>query len=143
MNDYIKYEHVTKELLDTIKVGDLIKVNGWKKPLRVRAVSDNYFVIASKMFDKWDYSVCEKKPWGGIRYNSMIGGMFHIGTDGWIFGSPIWNQFGCKGYDFDNLEVSQEYINTFELPKDDREHAFISPRNAVPINNISIKSFNI
>lgn len=140
--EYEIFTEISKEVLDNIKVGDLIKVNDWNKPIRVRAVSENYFVMANNMFGKWDYSVCEKKPWNGTRYNSMIGGMFHVGTDGWIFGSPVWNQFGCDGYDFNNLEASQEYINTFELPEDDRERAFISPRNAVPISKICIKSHN-
>lgn len=136
---YREFTDITKELLDSIEVGDLIKVNDWKRPLRVKAVSENYFVMARKMFDAWNYSVCEKKPWNGIRHNLMIGGMFHIGTDTWIFGSPVWYKHGCNGYDFDDLKATQEYINTFELPENDGDHATISPRNAVPIRKIYIK----
>jgi hypothetical protein len=139
-SEYRNFTDVTKEILDNIKVGDLIKVNDWNKPLKVRAVSENYFVMASRMFGKWDYSVCEKKVWIGIKHNSMVGGKFHVGTDGWLFGSPVWYEFNCNGYDFDNTEASQAYISAFELPRSHREHAFISPRNAVPIFSISIKS---
>lgn len=85
-NGYEQHTTITKELLDGIKVGDLIKVNDWKKPLRVKGVSDNYFVMATKQFGDTIYSVCEKKPWGGIRYNAMVGGMFHVGRDSWTFG---------------------------------------------------------
>lgn len=140
MEDYKTYTEITKELLNSIKVGNLIKVNDWKMPLRVIAISENYFVMARRMFDKWEYSVCEKKPWGGVKYNSMTGGKFHVGTDGWIFGSPVWLDFDCDGYDFNNLEASQTYVNTFELPEEDKDHAFISPRNAIPIEKICIKT---
>ena len=61
-NGYEQHTTITKELLDGIKVGDLIKVNDWKKPLRVKGVSDNYFVMATKQFGDTIYSVCEKKP---------------------------------------------------------------------------------
>lgn len=36
---YTTYEEVTREVLDSVKVGDLIKVNDWKKPMKVKAVS--------------------------------------------------------------------------------------------------------
>lgn len=132
---YKTFTKVTKEILDDIKVGDLVKVNNWMRPLKVRAVSENYFVMAAKYFGKWNYSVCEKKPWDGFRRNAMVGGMFHVGTDGWLFGSPVFPE----GYDFDNAELSQKYIDTFELPEHNRDHAFISVRRAVPIHKISIK----
>lgn len=140
MRDYKVFTNITKEVLDSVKPGDLIKVNDWKKPLKVIAVSENYFVMARKLFDKWEYSVCEKKPWNGIRHNAMIGGKFHVGTDSWVFGSPTWLDFDCEGYDFDNLEASQAYIKSFELPEGDIGHSCISPRNAVPIASIYIKS---
>lgn len=140
MKDYKIFINITKEVLDSVKPGDLVKVNDWKKPLKVIAVSENYFVMARKLFGKWEYSVCEKKPWEGVKYNSMIGGKFHVGTDGWIFGSPTWLDFNCEEYDFENLEASQAYINSFELPEGDIEHSFISPRNAIPIKTIYIKS---
>jgi len=140
MGDYECFTEITRELLDSVKVGDLIKINDWKKPLKVIAITKNYFVMAKKMVDKWEYSVCEKKPWEGIRYNSMIGGKYHVGADGWLFGSPVWLGFNCEEYDFDNLEASQAYIDSFELPEGDRNHSFISSRNAVPIINMYVKS---
>lgn len=42
---YVRYSNVTREILDTVCVGDLIKINEWKVPLRVKAVSENYFVL--------------------------------------------------------------------------------------------------
>lgn len=135
-NRYETYTKITKELLDSISVGDLVKVNDWNKPLRVKGVSKDYFVMATKEFGKTIYSVCEKKPWEGIRYNAMIGGKFHVGTDGWLFGSPVWNG---KGYDFDNELMTKKYLETFELPKTDKEYSFLSSRSAIPILQLFIK----
>lgn len=59
---YVVYESITKELLDTVNVGDLILTNDSKQPLRVYGVSPNYFVMARRAFGQWLYSVCEKKP---------------------------------------------------------------------------------
>lgn len=136
MKGYKAFTEITKELLDGVAVGDLIKVNDWKKPLRVKGVSKDYFVMATKQFGETVYSVCEKKPWGGIRHNAMIGGMFHVGTDGWIFGSPVWSG---SGYDFDDAEKTKKYLETFELPEEAEDHSFISPRRAIPIFEIYIK----
>lgn len=138
---YNIYEEITKELLDSIKVGDLIKINDWNKPLRVRAVSKNYFVMASKMFGKWNYSVCEKIPWDGIIYNDMRGGFFHVGVDSWTFGSPIWCKFNEYGsYDFENIDASQAYIESFELKENEENSSSISMRRGtIPIYKIEIK----
>ena len=127
MGEYKTYDEITKELLDQIEVGDLVKVNDWKKPLRVKAVSENYFVMARKIFGKTNYSVCEKKRWGGIRYNAMMGGMFHVGKDHWIFG---WG----GSYDFDDYGNATRYLRSFEEGESE-----LSVRNAVPIFTIQIK----
>ena len=110
---YKYYTNVTREILDTIKVGDLIKVNDWKKPMRVKAVSENYFVMTQNLFGDTYYSVCSKLPWDGIRYNSMRGGMFHCSTDNYIFGSPL--SFDYENlYKFENEEANQKYLQQFE-----------------------------
>jgi hypothetical protein len=131
---YEVHKSITKEILDSIKVGDLIKVNDWKMPLRVKGVSENYFVMSRKAFgENCIYSVCEKKPWGGIRHNDMTGGMFHVGRDSWLFGAPV--DFGDSDYyDFDNTEATAAYLATFET-----EESEISCRNAIPICTLYIK----
>lgn len=131
--EYVHYTNVTREILDTIKVGDLIKVNDWKKPLRVKAVSDNYFVMTSKMFGDTCYSVCSKLPWGGIRYNSMRGGMFHCSTDNWVFGSPLGIDYKDL-YQFENEEANQKYLQQFE----DGE-CELSERRGVAIYDLYVK----
>lgn len=128
MKDYIIYETITKELLDTIRVGDLIITNDSKAPLRVYGVSPNYFVMARRAFGQWLYSVCEKKkPWSGIRYNSMRGGMFHIGTDNYVFGNP-------EGYDFTNPTVVKNYLDGFENGEIE-----LSMRRSVPLARMAVK----
>ena len=59
---YKHYTNVTKEILDTVKAGDLIKINDWKKPMRVKAVSENFLVMTQKNFRNTYYSVCSKLP---------------------------------------------------------------------------------
>lgn len=132
-SQYEQYTEITKELLDSVAVGDLIKVNDWKKPLRVKGVSENYFVMATKQFGDTIYSVCEKKPWGGTHRNAMVGGMFHVGRDSWLFG---WHGFvGVSGgYNFENAENTAEYLQSFESGESE-----ISCRNAIPIRLLQIK----
>ena len=131
--EYTHYRNITREILDTIKVGDLIKINNWTKPLRVKAVSENYFVMVSNLFGKPLYSVCSKLPWKGIRHNAMIGDMFHCGTDNWLFGSPLSLQYENL-YRFENDEVNQAYLQEFE-----NGEAEISERNGVPIYDLYVK----
>jgi len=128
---YVDYSEITKEILDSVEVGDLIKVNDWKKPMRVKGVTENYFVMAKNQLGNTYYSVCEKKPWGGIRHNSMIGGMFHVGKDSWLF--------GCAGFDykFDDEEAVKKYLQTFEMGESE-----LSQRNAIAIAQLFIKKSN-
>lgn len=131
--EYIHYTDVTREILDTIKVGDLVKVNDWKKPMRVKAVSENYFVMTQKQFGDTYYSVCSKIPWDGVRHNSMIGGMFHCSSDDWIFGTPLCIEYE-NVYQFKNEEVNQKYLQEFEDGK-----CHLSERRGVAIYDLYVK----
>lgn len=123
---YEIHREITKELLDSVKVGDLVKCNDWKIPYRVKGVSENYFVMARKMFGRVAYSICEKKPWRGFRHNAMTGGMFHIGPDHWVFG---WHS-----YDFDDQENMAEYLDSLE-----KGETCISERRGCPLTTMAIK----
>lgn len=129
---YTTYEKVTREVLDSVKVGDLIKVNDWKKPMKVKAVSKNYFVMTQNLFGKLYYSVCSKLVWDGVRYNAMRGGKFHCGTDNWIFGSPISAEYE-NVYKFENDETNQKYLEEFENGVSE-----LSMRTSIPIERICI-----
>lgn len=129
---YIHYTNVTRDILDTIKVGDLIKINDWKRPHRVKAVSENYFVMVMNVCGNPCYSVCSKLPWGGIRYNEMRGGMFHCGTDSWLFGSPLACDYENL-YWFDNEESNKLYLQSFESGESELS------RRSVPIYELYIK----
>ena len=132
-NNYVHYDNITKEILDTIKVGDFIKVNDWKKPMTVKAVSDNYFVMTQNLFGKIYYSVVSKLPWDGIRYNNMVGGKFHCSTDDYVFGSPLSAEYE-NFYKFENEEANQKYLQSFE-----NNECSLSQRNAIPINDLYVK----
>lgn len=128
MRSYTAYTDISKELLDSIKVGNLIKVNDWNKPMKVVGVSENYFCMIQKIFGEIYYSVCEKKPWGGIKYNAMRGGMFHCGTDNMVFGA-----YGFD-YRFDDENKIKNYLQMFE-----EELIELSCRTSIPIQTIQIK----
>ena len=134
MNKYIHYENVTRDILDKVKIGDLIRVNDWSKPMRVKAVSDNYFVMTQKNFGKTYYSVCSKLPWDGFRHNKMVGCMFHCGPDSWVFGSPLTIDYD-GAYEFNNEEFNEKYLKSFE---DGESH--ISERRGIAIYDLYIKS---
>lgn len=143
-----KYEHhvgeqVTKELLDSIKFGDLIKVNDWTKPLRVKGVIKDYFVMATKQFGKSVYSVCEKKRRVAGRYNRMMPNMFHVSRDAWVFGWINFEDFDFEdeddSYQFDNPKWVEAYLKSFEEVPEGRELSRLSERAGIPIEEIYIK----
>lgn len=119
---------ITKEILDTVSIGNLVRVNDWKKPMRVKGVSENYFVMVRNNFGQLRYSVCEKKRWGGIRHNKMVGGMFHCGVDNMIFG---WIGFDYK---FDDQEQINKYLQAFETGEIE-----LSVRGTIPVLNLQVK----
>jgi hypothetical protein len=125
---YITYTEVTKEILDTIKVGDLVKVNDWKKPMRVKGVSENYAVMVQKQFKDTYYSVISKRPFDKGNHNAMRTGKFHCGRDNWIFGSAYFN------YNFEDAEAVACYLQEFE-----RGETELSHRSAIPILELHIK----
>lgn len=132
--EYMVYDNVTREVLDTIKVGDLIKVNEWRKPMQVKAVSKNYFVMTQNNFGSVYYSVCSKLPWGGVKHNDFTGGKFHCGPDDWIFGSTLSVDYPDL-YKFSDDEANRRYLESFE-----NNETAISERNGIQIKKIAIKS---
>lgn len=123
---YSKSE-ITKEVLDQIQVGDLIKINDWGKPLRVKGVSENYFVMAQNIFGHHLYSVFSKIPFEGTR-NGKSKGDYFCGPDFWLFGDTDFD------YKFGNQESIQKYLNKFETGE-----AEISMRKSVAVESIQIK----
>ena len=128
MSDYIIPETITKQFLDSIQTGNLVKINDWKRPMRVKGVSSNYLVMYQNVCGKDSYSVMEKIPCG-FRHNEMSPGMFHCGTDHWLFGYS-----GLDDYSFSNCESTKEYLQSFE----DGESK-LSVRTSVPIRYIAVK----
>ena len=124
---YEAYTEITKEVLDKVQVGDLVKINDWKAPYRCKGVSENYFVVTRNAFGNVYYSICEKNPWPGIKHNAMTGGMFHISTDDLVFG---WS----GGYNFDDQDNMREYLQALEAGE-----IGLSERRGCPVTYIAIK----
>lgn len=130
MKGYTTYNTIHRELLDSIEVNDLVKINDWKLSYRVRAVSENYFIMTRAVFGQTSYSVCEKKPWDGFRHNDMLGGAFHCGPDDYIFGSLIFE----TNEDYKNPEKLKAYLDEFEEGKTQ-----LSVRRSCRIRQMAVK----
>ena len=140
--EYYSGSEVTKELLDSIKTGDLIKVNDWNKPLRVKGTTDNYFIMSTKQFGKDVYSVCEKKRREEGQHNRMTKGMFHVSRDAWLFGWMGWKDFDFRdnySYQFDNPEWVDAYLKSFESVPEGQELSMLSERAGISIEETYIK----
>lgn len=136
--NYECYTEITKEILDSISVGDLIKVNNWKRPMRVRYVSDNYFVMTQTQFKDEIYSVCEKKIRTDGDHNNMTKGMYHTAPDASLFGWYGWLEYNKSGkYEFDSIETTQKYLQSFENGESE-----LSERSGIAIKEIYIKRAN-
>lgn len=128
---YYSKSQITKEILDQIQIGDLIKINDWDQPLRVKGISENYFVMAQDLHDiekPLEYSVFSKIPFKGLSWNGIVERDYFCGPDFWIFGDIDFD------YKFDNLESIKKYLNKFETGESE-----ISLRNSVAVYSIQIK----
>lgn len=107
MRKYTEYsdKEITREILDSIKVGDYIRCNDWKRAMKVYGVSENYFVAARKAFGKWLYSVCDKKVY--VPFDNRP--CFSFGPDNKIFGF-----FHDRAYEFHNEHFVKDYLEAFE-----------------------------
>lgn len=120
-NKYNIYEKndITKELLNTIKFGDYIKINTWKMPMKVIATSDNFIILLKKHFDTFAYSIIEKNKRGyehNLIYrpeNGFMADEFVCGADDHYCKYNYSNQTECekalKELESGELEVSQRH----------------------------------
>jgi hypothetical protein len=113
---------ITKEVLDTVEKGNLIKLNNWKVPFKVMLVSNNYFVMIRKQFGKSRYSVCDKV--------NLI-----AGTDNRIFGYMSKTEYTDKDTPrYENEAFLTEYLESFETGETQ-----ISPRNRIKLTEVYCK----
>lgn len=121
-NKHINHKIITKELLDSIKVGDEIKCNDWDESMRVVGVSDNYFIMVHGNY----YSICEKKPIDHTR-NYYTKDSFRIGDDDLVFGK-------IGGYKWEDEDFVKKYLDELETGETQ-----LSARRAVDLKKITIK----
>lgn len=126
------FEQPTKELLDSVKPGDLIWINSWHKPFQVKCVSPNYFVMTGSDDGEHMYSIVSKKPFSGGSLNGVSTGDFYCGPDFWIFGSTLTSKHKDL-YLFTNNSANRKYMKSLE----DCETQ-ISMRRMAKINQIRI-----
>ena len=64
----------------------------------------------------------------------MVGGMFHCGSDNWVFGSPVSADYEDL-YLFENEEANKKYLQEFETGETE-----LSVRTAIAIYDLYVKS---
>lgn len=126
-----KYEvytegEITRKVLDSLVFNDLVKINKWKRPLRVRAISKNFIVMTLPAFGTYVYSIIEKTK-ADFRRNNIEEGYFTCGRDDAVFGPYI---------DLGNATLAEldGYLREFE-----RGDYGISVRVGTAIHSIAIK----
>lgn len=107
MIGYTYHRKITKELLDSINVGDQVKCNDWTFPRTVKGVSENYFVMARNAFGGIEYTICDKRPWGPGRLYDFRNGMILVGAESRFFGGETW-------YELDKAPDMKEYLDSLE-----------------------------
>lgn len=120
-NEYIDYKNITRNILDNIKVGNIIKCNDWEESMKVVGISDNYFIMVNGDY----YSICEKKPIDHTR-NNYTKGSFRIGDDDLVFGK-------IGGYKWNDEKFITEYLNELESGETQ-----LSARRAIDLKKIKI-----
>ena len=124
MKSYLYYEEVTKDILDSIEVGNFVKCNGWRKPMMVVAVSKNYFIMIARHFKTFTYSICEKLP-SKFTHNMYDEGCFRIGPDNYYCYYDYFNLEECKealirledGYSYTPIAEKNEHPNYYDWKK--------------------------
>ena len=126
---YVEYHNITKALLDNIRVGDLIMCNNWTVPLKVNAISENYFVMVRNLFGETEYSICQKTVPNWSR-NYVSGTTPIIGLDNKLF--------NCIG-DYKIPENARELLRQMEIGEFGMG---MSVRSSCDLIAIKIKSDN-
>ena len=132
MKQYEIYEKpdITKELLNTIKIGDSIKINTWRRPMKVIAVSKNFFIMWKKHFKTWMYSICEKNK-RGYAHNMIY----------WPNGGFDDDEFVCgpENYVFDKYDYSIEEERLEALQELESGDMEVSEKRGRGIYHLEIK----
>ena len=113
-HDYKTYtfSDLNRDFFDSIKVGDYLKINDWRRGMRVWGVSENYILAATKSFNgQWVYSIIKKIMWTG-QYNSMRKNTFICGPDDRVFGFSHEH-----AYEFDDDDFVRKYLKGLEEQK--------------------------
>lgn len=126
MKDYIYYDidELTKDVLDSIEVGNFVKCNSWKKPMMVVAVSKNYFIMIGRHFGTYIYSICEKLP-SKWTHNMYDEGCFRIGPDNYYGYYSYYKLKECEealirledGYNYTPIAEKDEHPNWYDWEK--------------------------
>ena len=131
---YEVYEkpNITQEVINSIQIGDLIKVNDWGRPMRVRAVGNTHFIMTTSFFGKPYYSICEKFIRGG-QHNTVYRPKCGYYNDEFVCGPS--NQI------FSSYEYSNEEDINLALKALENEEMEVSTRYGLGIHKLQIKRF--
>lgn len=129
ISEYFEKPNITKELLDTIKVGDKVRINNWRAYFDVVAVSKNYFIMTRPVKDTFLYSICEKNK-RGYEHNLCYQPKCGFSSDEFVCGA---DDHWCK-YDYskkNELKLAIKELEEGELK--------VSTKRGLGIKKIYIK----
>lgn len=119
---------LNREFFDGIEVGDYVKINDWRRGMRVYGVSENYILAATKSFNgQWAYSII-KKVFRAGQFTNASKNSFICGPDDRVFGFRHQH-----AYEFDNEDFVQKYLKGLEEQRIGLSHM------AVPIREVRLR----
>ena len=145
MSRFKKYDNPNKEILDLIKVGNIIRINERVQPYLVTGVSEN-FIVAIYLRDKgkefYTYTVINKNPakwdWNKVEKDKPYCGPDN--SNGCYFGDT--DKFEGNYYALEDEKWLKGYLNAFEEGLANKQKASpleVSVRHGLAIRRIRIK----
>ena len=125
--EYRTYTEITQKLLDSLKIGDMVRINDWKQSMPVCGVSKHYVVIAARQFGNWRCAVVQKVPWVGYDRDTYT----------WLVGKYVCCTHSLPGTMFDLGDPSEvkKYLKNLESVSLDET----APYGATAINTLRIR----
>lgn len=128
-------DEITKDVIDSLGVGDIFKINCWDIEMTVKGISANYIIASNGE----RYTIISKtKGTAKMNYNGRdYSNKYYCAADDWIFGHPDKIDYPDI-YIFNTKESVDVYLNSLE-----KGETRMSVRNREPINILYVKHLKV